>query len=92
MALDAATAQQLIQKLADDRAANLDTLTRAYNLLAEVLLIIAGNKPSLRLTEETIRQNTGLVADAEGVPKGLTFSVDDEPFFVQQTLPTREAR
>lgn len=93
MALDAATAQEMIQKLADDRANYLDTLTRAHEILAQALTAAAAGsvKPPPRLTAEAVRRNT---LDVDSIQKGSTFSAeddsdtdDDESLFVQQSLP-----
>ena len=101
MSLDAATANELIAKLAADREAYLGTLDRAHELVAQALAAAGGtNQP--RLTTRNIRRATGstgtnvnvLPADVESVQKGSVFSAEDEPdteddesLFVQQSLP-----
>lgn len=94
MALDAATAQEMLRKLAEERAAYLSTLTRAEDVLTQALTATAGLKSSPRLTSDTIRRNTSNTLDVESVQNGSTTQVDsdsdtddDESLFVQQTLP-----
>lgn len=96
MALDAATAQEMIRKLADDRANYLDTLSRAHEILAQALTAAAaGNGNNLpRLTAEAVRQNTRTTLDVDSIQKDSTFSAeddsdtdDDESLFVQGSLP-----
>ena len=93
MALDAATAQEMLQKLAEDRATYLSTLTRTEDVLTQALTATAGLATSPRLTSETIRHNTGHTLEVESVPNGSTTQVDsdsdtddDESLFVQQSL------
>ena len=93
MALDAATAQEMLRKLAEDRATYLSTLTRAEDLLSQALAASAGIKTTPQLTSETIRRNTGSTFDVESVQNGSTTQVDsdsdtddDESMFVQQGL------
>ena len=97
MALDAATAQEMLQQLADDRTKYFETLTRAHSVLAEALSAASG-KPPPRLTTEAVRGNSGAesaTAEVETVSKDSANSVeeeysdtdDDESLFVQQTLP-----
>ena len=95
MALDAATAKEMIQKLSEDRANYLDTLSRAHDVLAKALDAAATGKPPPRLTPETVRRNTNATIDVESVKNASsTFSPedsdtgDDESMFVQQTLPS----
>lgn len=57
MALDAATAKEMIQKLADDRANYLDTLSRAHDVLAKALEASATGKSPPRLTSDAVRRN-----------------------------------
>lgn len=97
MALDAATAQQLIQKLDDDRANYLNTLGRAHELLAQALAAATTGNTPLRLTAETIRQNNNAAVGLESIPTNETFELDDESetddnesLFVQQLLPKEE--
>lgn len=97
MALDAATAQQLIQKLDDDRANYLNTLGRAHELLAQALAAAATGSTPIRLTAETIRRNDTAAVHLESIPTGDTFTLDDESetddnesLFVQQLLPREE--
>lgn len=103
MALDADTAQEMIRKLADDRANYLDTLTRAHEVLAQALTAAAaGNtesniNPLPRLTADAVRRNTATTLDVVSVQKDSTFSAeddsdtgDDESLFVQQSLPQEE--
>ncbi|KAL8947756.1 MAG: hypothetical protein Q9222_005996 [Ikaeria aurantiellina] len=98
MALDAATAKEMIEKLAEDRATYLDTLSRAHDVLAKALEASATGKPAPKLTPDTIRQNVARqtpssLNDIESLKKSSTFSPeesdtdDDESMFVQQPLP-----
>ena len=100
MALDAATAQEMLKQLADDRTKYLQTLTRAHDVLAEALSVASSGKPPPRLTTEAVRRNTGAESatlEVETVSKDCGNSVeedeeedntdDDESLFVQQTLP-----
>ena len=95
MALDASTAQEMIRKLAEDRASYLDTLTRAHDVLEQALTAAAAGKPPPRLTTEIVQNNiTGNNPDVESVQKDSAFSAeeesdtdDNESLFVQQTLP-----
>lgn len=93
MALDAATAQEMLRKLAEDRATYLGTLTRTEDVLTQALTATAGFKTSPRLTSETIRHNTGHTLEVESVQNGSATQVDsdsdtddDESLFVQQSL------
>lgn len=97
MALDAATAQQLIQKLDDDRANYLNTLGRAHELLAQALAATATGSAPIRLTAETIRRNDNAAVGLETIPTNENFTLDDESetddnesLFVQQLLPREE--
>ena len=94
MALDAATAQEMLRKLADDREAYLSTLTRAEDVLTQALTTAAGIKSTPRLTSERTRRNTGTTLEVESVQNGSSTLVDsdsdtddDESLFVQETLP-----
>ncbi len=97
MALDAATAQEMLKQLADDRTKYFDTLSRAHDVLAQALTAASSGKPPPRLTTEAIRRNTGAVSgtvEVESVPKDSGNSIeedsdteDDESLFVQQILP-----
>lgn len=100
MALDAATAQEMIKKLAEDRATYLDTISRTHDLLATALAASATGKPQIPLTGERLRRNTVTTLattttdDVVTAPKDSNFSIDedsdtddDESLFVQQTLP-----
>lgn len=58
MALDAATAQELIDKLAEDRTTYLDTLNRAHEVLAQALTAAGAKKPVPQLTVQTVRRGT----------------------------------
>lgn len=97
MALDAATAQERLKQLADDRTKYFDTLTRAHDVLAQALAAASSGKPLPRLTSEAVRRNTGALSptfDVENVSKDTGNSIeedsdtdDDESLFVQQTLP-----
>ncbi|KAL8834747.1 MAG: hypothetical protein Q9170_003624 [Blastenia crenularia] len=93
MALDAATAAEMIKKLADDRAAYLDTLSRAHDVLARALEASATGKPPPKLTSEAVRRNTANTIDVESIQKSSTFSPDgsdtddNESMFVQEPLP-----
>lgn len=101
MALDAATAQEMINKLAEDRAQYLDTLNRAHNVLAQALSAATSDKPAPQLTHQHLRRPTvdtfesKTTLDMESMKKGSSFSFedesdsnDDESLFVQQTLPS----
>lgn len=100
MALDAATAQEMIKKLAEDRATYLETISRTHDLLAKALEAQATQKVHLPLTTERLRRDTGTTPattttdDIVTAPKDSNFSIeedsdtdDDESLFVQQTLP-----
>ena len=97
MALDAATAQEMLKQLTDDRTKYFDTLSRAHDVLAQALTAASSGKPPPRLTTEAVRGNTGAVSatlEVESVPKDSGNSIeedsdtdDDESLFVQQTLP-----
>lgn len=97
MALDAATAQEMLKQLADDRTKYFDTLTRAHDVLAQALTAASSGKPSPPLTTEAVRRNTGTLSatlEFESVSKDSGNSIeedsdsnDDESLFVQQTLP-----
>ncbi len=100
MALDAATAQEMIKKLAEDRATYLETISRTHDLLAKALEAQATQKVHLPLTTERLRRDTGTTLattttdDIVTAPKDSNFSIeedsdtdDDESLFVQQTLP-----
>ena len=97
MALDAATAQEMLKQLADDRTKYFDTLTRAHDVLAQALTAASSGKPPPRLTAEAVRRKSGTLSTAvevESVPKDSGNSIeedsdtdDDESLFVQQTLP-----
>lgn len=102
MALDAATAHELIKKLEEDRATYLDTISKTHDLLAKILDVQAIEKPPTPLTTETLRRNTGTTLatittdDVVTVPKDANFSIDeeldtddDESLFVQHTLPAK---
>ena len=97
MALDAATAQEMLKQLADDRTKYFDTLSRAHDVLAQALTAASSGKPPPRLTTEAVRRNTGALSttlEIESVSKDSGNFVeedsdteDDESLFVQQTLP-----
>ncbi|CAL8584361.1 hypothetical protein XPA_009963 [Xanthoria parietina] len=94
MALDAATAREMIQKLAEDRATYLDTLSRAHDVLAKAIEASATGKSPPQLTSDAIRRNTVTsVLDIESLKKSSTFSPDDsdtddnESLFAQDPLP-----
>ena len=103
MALDAATAREMMNKLAEDRAQYLETLNRAHNVLAQALLASGSNKPVPEFSFTSTRRNTAetfdtkttldrLDVDSNKKPSSLSFedeseSDDDESLFVQQTLP-----
>ena len=104
MALDAATAQEMIKKLAEDQAQYLNTLNRAHEILAQALIATSTGKPAPRLTTEGIRRITnssaGHKTEVESVKKDSKGSIlsaeDDEPstednesLFVSQHLPSR---
>ncbi|KAL8690958.1 MAG: hypothetical protein Q9218_003716 [Villophora microphyllina] len=97
MALDAATAKEMIQKLAEDRANYLDTLSRAHDVLAKVLEASVTGKAPPKLTSDAVRQNasntSNSVNDIESLKKSSTFSPEDsdtddnESMFAQEPLP-----
>ncbi|KAL8978552.1 MAG: hypothetical protein Q9205_005886 [Flavoplaca limonia] len=94
MALDTETAKEMIQKLADDRATYLDTLSRAHDVLARALEASATGKLPPPLTSDAVRRNTVTsTLDIESLKKSSTFSPDDsdtdddESLFVQTPLP-----
>ncbi|KAL8990282.1 MAG: hypothetical protein Q9169_008162 [Polycauliona sp. 2 TL-2023] len=95
MALDTATAKEMIQKLAEDRATYLDTLTRAHDVLAKALEASATGKPPPQLTSDAVRRNTVTsLFDVDSLKKSSTFSPegdsdtdDNESLFVQEPLP-----
>ncbi|KAL8669051.1 MAG: hypothetical protein Q9168_006340 [Polycauliona sp. 1 TL-2023] len=94
MALDAATAKEMIQKLADDRATYLDTLTRAHDVLAKALEASVTGKPPTQLTSDAVRRNTVTsLLDIDSLKKSSTFSPEDgsdtddnESLFAQEPL------
>ncbi|KAL8768565.1 MAG: hypothetical protein Q9209_005250 [Squamulea sp. 1 TL-2023] len=93
MALDATTAKEMIQKLAEDRATYLDTLSRAHDVLAKALEASATGKPPPQLTSDAVRRNTASsVLDIESLKKSSTFSPEDsdtddnESLFAQEPL------
>ena len=98
MALDAATAKEMLKQLADDRTKYFDTLSRAHDVLAQALTAASSGKPPPRLTTEAVRRNTGATfatLEVESVSKDSGNSIeedsdtdDDESLFVQQALPT----
>ena len=96
MALDAATAQEMIKKLAEDRATYLDTLTRAHDVLAKALEASATGKEPPKLTSDAVRRNTANTIDVESIQKSSTFSPEDsdtddnESMFVQEPLPKEQ--
>ncbi|KAL8725277.1 MAG: hypothetical protein Q9181_006477 [Wetmoreana brouardii] len=98
MALDADTAKEMIQKLAEDRATYLETLSRAHDVLAKALEASVTGKPAPKLTSDAVRQNASSsnssnVVDIESLRKSSTFSPEDsdtddnESMFVQEPLP-----
>ena len=97
MALDAATAQEMLKQLADDRTRYFDTLNRAHHILAEALVATSTGRPPPRLTTEAVRRNTGtesatleiesLSKDSGNFVEEASDTDDDESLFVQQTLP-----
>lgn len=97
MTLDAATAQEMLKQLADDRQKYFDTLSRAHDVLAQALTATSSGKPPPRLTTEAVRRNTGAFSstlEVESVSKDSGNSIeedsdtdDDESLFVQRTLP-----
>ncbi|KAL8636941.1 MAG: hypothetical protein Q9228_005731, partial [Teloschistes exilis] len=97
MALDAATAKEMIQKLAEDRANYLDTLSRAHDVLAKALEASVTGKSPPKLTSDAVRQNTNnrsnSIMEVESLKKSSTFSPEDsdtddnESLFVQDPLP-----
>ncbi|KAL8821852.1 MAG: hypothetical protein Q9191_007227 [Dirinaria sp. TL-2023a] len=102
MALDAATAREMMNKLAEDRAQYLETLNRAHNALAQALLAAGSDKPSPQFSFQSTRRNTAETFDTKTTVDRLEVdssqqhsisfedeseSDDDESLFVQQTLP-----
>ena len=57
-ALDPVTAQEMMNKLAEDRATYLETLNRAHELLAQALVAAGSGKPTPKLTIHTVRRST----------------------------------
>ena len=93
MSLDAATVQELIQKLSADREAYLQTVERTHNLLIQAIAA-AGGATQPRLTTEAVRRETTTNLDVESVQKGSLFSGedssisdDDESLYAQEPLP-----
>ena len=104
MALDAATAQEMIKKLAEDQAQYLNTLNRAHDILAQALAAAATGKPSPRLTTEGVRRIPHIrdapKFEVESVKKDSKGSIltaedeepsteDNESLFVSQHIPER---
>ena len=103
MALDAATAQEILNKLAEDRTQYLETLNRAHNVLAQALSAAGSDKPLPQFAFHAARRNTADTfdtkptldrLDTDSTQKNSSFSFedesesdDDESLFVQQTLP-----
>ncbi|KAL9609625.1 MAG: hypothetical protein Q9167_005626 [Letrouitia subvulpina] len=93
MALDAATAREMIQKLVEDRTTYIDTLARAHDVLAKALEASATGKEPPKLTPELVRRNTETISEYESLKKSSTFSPEDsdtddnESMFVQNPLP-----
>ncbi|KAI4161609.1 MAG: hypothetical protein LQ342_004750 [Letrouitia transgressa] len=93
MALDAATANEMIQKLVEDKTTYIDTLARAHDVLAKALEAAATGKEPPKLTPEIVRRNTETISEYESVKKSSTFSPEDsdtddnESMFVQVPLP-----
>ncbi|KAL8645428.1 MAG: hypothetical protein Q9210_006713 [Variospora velana] len=99
MALDATTAREMIQKLAEDRASYLETLARAHDVLAKALEASVTGKSPPKLTSEAVsavRRNTNHTIDIESLKKSSTFSPEDsetddnESMFVQEPLAKEE--
>ncbi len=77
MALDAGTAQELIQKLAEDKEKYLETLNKAHEVLAQALVAAGTDKPLPQLTVSTIRRNTANSLDtAKTLDTRFTLDVD----------------
>lgn len=91
MALDAATAQEMVRKLAEDRSNYLNTLNRAHDLLAEALTAAAGGRLPPRLPTDS-DANTIITDVASGgwSVEDESITDDDESLFVQQPLPQEE--
>ena len=99
MALDAATAQEMLKQLADDRTKYIETFTRAHDVLAQALVAASSGKSPPRLTTEAVRTNIGPLSpmstsEVESVSKDSGNSIeedsdtdDDESLFVQHALP-----
>lgn len=97
MALDTATAHQLIKKLDDDRANYLDTLGRAHELFTRAIAAAAAGNTPTDLTAESINRNHIASLNVESILTEGSFTLDDESetddnesLFVQQVLPTEE--
>lgn len=105
MALDAATAQEMIKKLGEDQAQYLNTLNRAHEVLAQALTAASSGRPAPHLTFEGIRRitnsSTRAKNEVESVKKDSKGSIlsaeDDEPstednesLFASQHLPPRQ--
>lgn len=96
--IDAATIQELIRKLDEDRKAHFDSINKTHDLLKQVLGASATGASSTPFTPERSRRYTGTTLattlDVESVQKSSTLSLnddsdtdDDEAFFVQDPLP-----
>lgn len=91
MALDAATAQEMVRKLAEDRENYLSTLNRAHDILAEALTAAAGGRLPTRLpTNSDINTITTDVASGAWSIEDESVTDGDESLFVQQQLPQEE--
>lgn len=102
MALDAATARDLVNQLTEDRATFLDAIGRTNELLTRLLesQTHATGRDNPPLTTERLRRNTAATLatsttdDIVTTTKDSNFSIDidsdtddDESLFVQQKLP-----
>lgn len=100
MALDAATAKELVNQLAKDRATFLEAIGRTNDLLTRLLETQTTGRYQPPLTTERLRRITGATIatatndDVVTAAKDSNFSIeedsdtdDDESLFVQQKLP-----
>ncbi|KAI9653280.1 MAG: hypothetical protein M1831_006115 [Alyxoria varia] len=101
MALDARTAEQLIQKLTDDRNAYLESVNKTHELLLQVINSTAhgapSNSPKPNLTTDLIQKQNAANLEVDSVNKdlGSTLAPDsdddeNESVFAQSPLPREE--
>ena len=94
--LDAATVQNLIKRLEEDRRSHLESINKTHELLKQLLGPV-GSSSTPPTTERTRRYTGTTLAttlDVESVQKSSTLSEnddsdteDDEAFYVQDPLP-----